>query len=80
MTRGRNLTLRGVLGLAIGLLAIFTFLARTAQPLFKGLQERLAVLNTRTQENLSGVEVVKAFVREPHEIERFEAANEAFTR
>jgi ATP-binding cassette subfamily B protein len=60
--------------------AIFYTLARTAQPLFKALQARLAVLNTRAQENLAGVEVVKAFVREPHEIERFGEANEAFTQ
>ena len=60
--------------------AIFYTLARTAQPLFKTLQARLAVLNTRAQENLAGVEVVKAFVREPHEIERFADANEAFTQ
>jgi ATP-binding cassette subfamily B multidrug efflux pump len=69
-----------MLGIIPAMAAIFTFLARTAQPLFKGLQERLAVLNTRAQENLAGVEVVKAFVREPHEIERFEETNEAFTR
>lgn len=59
---------------------IFLLVARTAQPLFKRVQERLAVLNTVVQENLAGVEVVKAFVREEHEGERFEGANAAYMR
>ena len=57
---------------------VFVVLAKIAQPLFKRLQERLAVLNTVVQENLAGVEVVKAFVREDHEIERFGDANTAY--
>ena len=58
---------------------IFTYLARKARPLFKLLQERLGDLNTVVQENLSGMEVVKAFVREDHEIERFAEKNTAYT-
>jgi ATP-binding cassette, subfamily B, multidrug efflux pump len=50
---------------------------RKAQPLFAGVQERLDRLNTVLQENLAGVRVVKAFVREEHEARRFDAANEA---
>src|SRR5690606_1012542 len=34
-----------------------------------------STLNTLVQENLAGVQVVKAFVREPYEIERFADAN-----
>jgi len=49
--------------------------ARKAQPMFAWVQERLDRLNTVLQENLSGVRVVKAFVREKHEIERFDGAN-----
>jgi len=51
--------------------------ARKAQPLFAGVQERLDRLNTVLQENLAGVRVVKAFVREEHEARRFDSANEA---
>ncbi|MBU1050735.1 ABC transporter ATP-binding protein/permease [Candidatus Bipolaricaulota bacterium] len=46
---------------------------------FLGIQKRLDRLNTVLQENLAGVRVVKAFVREPHEIKRFGFANEELT-
>jgi len=46
---------------------------------FLAIQKRLDWLNTVLQENLAGVRVVKAFVRERHEIERFADANEALT-
>ena len=49
--------------------------ARKARPMFSWVQERLDRLNTVLQENLAGVRVVKAFVRERHEIERFGDAN-----
>ena len=48
---------------------------RKVQPMFLWVQRRLDRLNTVLQENLAGVRVVKAFIREPHEIERFEDAN-----
>lgn len=41
---------------------------------FRRLQEGFATLSERTQESLSGIRVVKAYVQEEHEIERFEAA------
>jgi len=49
--------------------------ARKARPLFLWVQKKLDRLNTVLQENLAGVRVVKAFVREAHEIERFDVAN-----
>lgn len=49
--------------------------ARKAQPMFAWVQQRLDRLNAVLQENLAGVRVVKAFVRERHEIERFDDAN-----
>jgi ATP-binding cassette subfamily B protein len=48
---------------------------RAAGPLFRVVQQELAKLNTIVQENLAGVHVVKAFVRERFEIERFEQQN-----
>lgn len=41
------------------------------RPAHAAVREQNAVLNTRTQENIAGVRVVKAFAREPHESERF---------
>ena len=46
-----------------------------ARPLFTVVQEKLSALNTSVQENLAGVEVVKAFVREPFEISQFQDHN-----
>ena len=43
----------------------------TLRPIFREMREQNAVLNTRTQENLAGMHVVKAFVREGYEEEEF---------
>jgi ATP-binding cassette subfamily B multidrug efflux pump len=47
--------------------------------LFLTVQQKLDRLNNVLQENISGVRVVKAFVRGEHEDQRFEAANEDYT-
>ena len=67
-----------LLSLAILPLVFLTvgYFMRGAHPLFTGVQQRLATLNTILQENLAGVRVVKAFVREAHEAERYSRANE----
>ena len=44
---------------------------RRIRPAFVNVREQNAVLNTRTQENISGIRVVKAFAREPYEYENF---------
>ncbi|MEA3336186.1 MAG: ABC transporter ATP-binding protein [Chloroflexota bacterium] len=49
-----------------------------AQPMFLVVQEKLSLLNTVVQENLAGVQVIKAFVRERFEIGRFAVVNEAY--
>ncbi len=54
---------------------VLAFFATRSQPMYLQVQRRLDRLNTILQENLAGVRVVKAFVREPHENERFERAN-----
>ena len=51
---------------------------RLARPLYTIVQEKLSVLNTIVQENLAGVQVVKAFVRERFEISRFQAYNDVY--
>jgi ATP-binding cassette subfamily B protein len=48
---------------------------RLAQPLFTIVQQTLSMLNTIVQENLAGIQVVKAFVRERFEIGRFQGIN-----
>lgn len=56
-------------------LAIFGLFAKRAQPMFTVVQQKLSALNTVLQENLTGVRVVKALVREPYEATRFSKAN-----
>ena len=58
------------------ILVSFAIFVRRAHPLFIGVQSRLAALNTILQENLAGVRVVKAFVREDYEAERYSRAND----
>lgn len=58
----------------LGLLGFF--LARV-RPLFNLTQQKLAELNTVLQENLAGIRVVRAFAREPHELERYTKVNHA---
>jgi ATP-binding cassette, subfamily B, multidrug efflux pump len=60
-----------ILPLAIVLFMVF---GRLAQPLFAAAQQKLSNLNTILQENLAGIKVVKAFTREAHEQQRFDAA------
>ncbi len=54
---------------------LVTAFARRARPLFAGVQAQLERLNSVVQENLSGVRVVRAFVREAEETRRFEGIN-----
>jgi ATP-binding cassette subfamily B multidrug efflux pump len=51
---------------------------RVAQPMFVIVQRKLSALNTIVQENLAGARVVKAYAREPFEIERFEERNDEY--
>jgi len=67
------LTLLPVLPLAMALFLIF---GRLTQPMFIKVQQKLSRLNTLLQENLAGIKVVKAFVREPQEQARFESSAE----
>jgi ATP-binding cassette subfamily B protein len=47
----------------------------TVEPMFKRIQEQMGVLSTVMQESLTGIHVVKAFAREPHELDKFDREN-----
>jgi len=57
-------------------LLMFMVFSMVARPLFTEVQVRLSRLNTILQENLAGIKVVKAFVREPEQQRRFDQAAE----
>jgi len=44
-------------------------------PLFRMMQTRIDVVNRVLREQITGIRVVRAFVREPHELQRFAGAN-----
>ena len=55
-------------------LILFMVFGSVAQSLFGEIQRRLSILNEILQENLAGIRVVKAFVREREEQDRFDNA------
>jgi ATP-binding cassette subfamily B protein len=67
-----TLVILPILPIAVALFAVF---GKLAQPLFRDVQIRLSSLNTVLQENVAGIRVVKAFVRESYEQERFDKTN-----
>lgn len=58
-----------VLGIGIGLLIMFM------TPLYQTMQKRIDAMNRVLREQITGIRVVRAFVREPHEAKRFDTAN-----
>jgi ATP-binding cassette subfamily B protein len=50
--------------------------SKSMRPLFRAIQDQVAVVSTLVQDNAAGARVVKAFGQEQREIERFDAENE----
>ncbi len=59
--------------------ALIAFFVARTEPLFLTVQEKLDRLNAVLQENIVGARLVKAFVRDRFETERFDAASEDLT-
>ena len=62
--------------LSIGLVVI----AKLAMPIFRTLFKKYDALNESVQENVTGIRVVKSFVREKYEIEKFDAASQVLKK
>ena len=56
------------------------FLNRKMRKAFKENRKKIAEINSRTEDNLSGIRVVKSFANEEIEMEKFEEGNQAFLR
>ena len=54
---------------------MLVFVLGRAIPMFSTIQKKLDRLNSVVQENVTGARVIKAYVKEDYEGERFEAAN-----
>ena len=56
------------------------FLNRKMRKAFKENRKKIAEINSRTEDNLSGIRVVKSFANEEIEMEKLEEGNQAFLR
>lgn len=72
-----RLTVLSLATLPFTVLAIARF-SREIRPAYTAIQQQLAVITSRLQENLSGVRVVRAFAREEDEEARFHRENTAY--
>ncbi|WP_282034362.1 ABC transporter ATP-binding protein [Metabacillus indicus] len=72
-----NFRLALILLISIPLLVIFLlWMMKKGGGLFKAVQERLDSVNGVMQENLTGMRIIKAFLRRNHEMTRFSKSNE----
>ena len=71
-----NPSLAQVLAVTIPILLIVqALIIRSGFPLFQAMQAKIDKLNSTIQESLTNIRVVKSFVREDHEEEKFGKAN-----
>lgn len=65
----------------VPLMFLYVFLLnRKMRKAFKENRKKIAEINSRTEDNLSGIRVVKSFANEEIEMEKFEEGNQAFLR
>ena len=78
MAISMNPSLARVLAVTIPLIALAEVLIiRAGFPRFGAMQEKMDHLNSTIQESLTNIRVVKSFVREKHEDEKFARSNQA---
>ncbi len=66
-----------IFAISVPILAVVIgFIIKTAFPRFGIMQEKVDKLNSTVQESVTNVRVVKSFVREDYEVEKFTEANE----
>ena len=81
MAMHQDLGLSRILMVSIPILAVLLSLIISSMvPTFRKMQERIDRINEILREQLTGIRVVRAFVREPEEAQRFSVANDAVTQ
>ena len=73
----QELALLTLLPMLVLMLVAIRF-GNTVRGLFKALQEQMGVVSKTMQESLTGIQLVKAFAREPHELSKFDHENNAW--
>ena len=80
MALGQDVPLSSVLLAVVPVLGIaVTLLVRRLRPLFRSMQERLDNVNRVLREQITGVRVIRAFVKDGYEQRRFHHANAGLT-
>ncbi|MBP2242691.1 ATP-binding cassette subfamily B protein [Cytobacillus eiseniae] len=72
-----NVKLALILSIVVPFLFIFLmWLMKKGEQLFKEVQEKLDTVNAVMRETLTGIRLIKAFIRRKHEVNRFTKVNE----
>jgi ATP-binding cassette subfamily B protein len=80
MAMREDLGLSWLIAVAVPLLVVsIGFVVTRMVPSFRKMQVRIDEVNRLLREQITGVRVVRAFVREPHETKRFATANTELT-
>ncbi|MFE5914112.1 ABC transporter ATP-binding protein [Streptomyces wedmorensis] len=80
MALGQDVPLSGVLLAVVPVLAVsVSLIVRRMRPLFRTMQERLDTVNRVLREQITGNRVIRAFVKDGYEEERFRGANAELT-
>ncbi|WP_274562717.1 ABC transporter ATP-binding protein [Streptomyces spiramyceticus] len=80
MALGQDVPLSGVLLAVVPVLGISVgLIVRRMRPLFRAMQERLDTVNQVLREQITGNRVIRAFVRDEYEKDRFRVANTEMT-
>ncbi|MER6141044.1 ABC transporter ATP-binding protein [Streptomyces sparsogenes] len=76
MALNQDVPLSGLLLLIVPVLGVIvSLIVRRMRPLFRGVQERIDTVNRVLREQITGIRVIRAFVRDEHERKRFTEAN-----
>lgn len=74
----QDVPLSGVLLVSVpALMVLIALVVSRMQPLFRQVQERIDQVNRVLREQIAGIRVIRAFVQEGHEQDRFAATNTA---
>ena len=77
MAMRQDVPLSGLLLVVVPvLLVIVVAIVSRMRPLFRKMQDRIDLVNRLLREQITGIRVIRAFVRDEHEQERFAGAND----
>ncbi|MGX1852081.1 ABC transporter ATP-binding protein/permease [Streptomyces sp. NBC_01456] len=76
MALNQDVPLSGLLLVIVPVLGVLiSLIVRRLRPLFRGVQQRIDTVNRVLREQITGIRVIRAFVRDGYERERFAGAN-----